>query len=68
MKKKIMAMLLTAAMMVTAFAGCGKTEKKAEEPKETREEVAEQTEKAPVDVNIMALKGPTAMGLSLIHI
>lgn len=48
MKKKITAILLAAAMMVTAFAGCGKAEK---------------TEQAPVDVNIMALKGPTAMGM-----
>lgn len=63
MKKKITAILLTAAMMVTAFAGCGKAEKETENPKETREEVAEKTEKAPIDVDIMALKGPTAMGL-----
>ena len=49
--------------MVTAFAGCGKAEKETENPKETREEVAEKTEKAPIDVDIMALKGPTAMGL-----
>lgn len=63
MKKKITAILLAAAMMVTAFAGCGKAEKETENPKETREEVAEKTEKAPIDVDIMALKGPTAMGL-----
>ena len=63
MKKKITAILLAAAMMVTAFAGCGKAEKETENPKETREEVAEKTEKAPIDVDIMALKGPTPMGL-----
>lgn len=63
MKKKITAILLAAAMMVTAFAGCGKAEKETENPKETREEVAEKAEKAPIDVDIMALKGPTAMGL-----
>ena len=63
MKKKITAILLAAAMMVTAFADCGKAEKETENPKETREEVAEKTEKAPIDVDIMALKGPTAMGL-----
>ena len=55
MKKKITALLLAAVMMVAAFMGCGKAEDKAEEPKETG--------KAPIDVNIMALKGPTAMGL-----
>lgn len=55
MKKKITALLLAAVMMVAAFVGCGKAEDKAEEPKETG--------KAPIDVNIMALKGPTAMGL-----
>ena len=63
MKKKITAILLVAAMMVVAFAGCGKAEKETENPKETRGEVAEKTEKAPIDVDIMALKGPTAMGL-----
>lgn len=63
MKKKITAILLAAAMIVTAFAGCGKAEKETENPKETREEVVEKTEKAPIDVDIMALKGPTAMGL-----
>lgn len=62
MKKKITAMLLAAAMMVTAFTGCGGTENKTEKPKET-EKAVEKTEKAPIDVNIMALKGPTAMGL-----
>lgn len=45
MKKKLAVSLLAATMIVTAFAGCGKTEK------------------APIDVDIMALKGPTAMGL-----
>ena len=62
MKKKITALLLAAAMTAAAFAGCGKAEDKAEKTKETESKV-EETEEAPIDVNIMALKGPTAMGL-----
>lgn len=56
MKKKIMAIIMVAVMMILAFTGCTGNDKKTEEPKQ-------EVETAPVDVNVMALKGPTAMGL-----
>ncbi len=62
MKKKITAILLAAAMAVTVFAGCGKVENKAEEPQKT-EKTVEKSKEASEDVDIMALKGPTAMGM-----
>ena len=62
MKKKITALLLAAAMTAAAFAGCGKAEDQADKTQET-ESTGEEPEEAPIDVNIMALKGPTAMGL-----
>ena len=49
MKKKLV-MLLTAALLVCGIAGCKKEEKKAEETKK-------------MDVNIAAMKGPTALGM-----
>lgn len=43
-------------MMLLTFVGCAGSDEKTENSKK-------EAEKAPVDVNIMALKGPTAMGL-----
>lgn len=43
-------------MMILTFAGCAGSDEKTENSKK-------EAEKVPVDVNIMALKGPTAMGL-----
>ena len=75
MKKKI-ALLLTAMMLVSAFAGCGTKDEGQVEP--TKEPVVTQdvtggednpavepTEapKEKVDVNIAAMKGPTALGM-----
>ncbi len=79
MKKKL-ALLLTAMMLVSAFASCGKQDEGPAEP--TMEPVVTQeaasgeegqdtqptaapTEapKAKVDVNIAAMKGPTALGM-----
>ena len=54
MKKKITALLLAAVMMVAALWD-------GEKPK-VRQKSRKKTGKAPIDVNIMALKGPTAMG------
>lgn len=49
MKKKL-ALLLAAVLLIGLVAGCKKEEKKAEAPKK-------------VDVNIAAMKGPTALGM-----
>ncbi len=49
MKKKV-ALLFAAVLLIGLVAGCKKEEKKAETPKK-------------VDVNIAALKGPTALGM-----
>ena len=64
MKKKITAILLAAAMMVTAFAGCAESNAKIEKSKEEIEKTEKTLEtETPADVNVMALKGPTAMGM-----
>ncbi len=79
MKKKL-ALLLTAMMLVSAFAGCGKQDEGQAEP--TKEPVVTQevsggeegqetqptaaptvAPKEKVDVNIAAMKGPTALGM-----
>lgn len=53
--KKRFALLLTAIMFVSAFASCGKKDEGPAQPTEVSKEK--------VDVNIAALKGPTALGM-----
>ncbi len=79
MKKKV-AVLLTAMMLVSAFAGCGKKDEGQTEPTKAPVVTQEATDgdegqetqptvtptEAPrekVDVNIAAMKGPTALGM-----
>ena len=55
--KKAAAVLLAAMMTVSMLAGCGNN------TETTTEEAKQESDSEPVDVNVMALKGPTAMGM-----
>lgn len=70
MKKKIAAVLVSALVVLSVFSGCtGGQESQTEEtevqevsPQETEDQAAEE-DTEPADVEVMALKGPTAMGM-----
>ena len=72
MKRKAAALFLALTMAVVSIAGCGSREEAKKGQKEVIQEEQETAEKAkseseensePVDMNITALKGPTAMGM-----
>ena len=72
MKRKAAALFLAVTMAVVSIAGCGSREEAKKGQKEVIQEEQETAEKAkseseensePVDMNITALKGPTAMGM-----
>ena len=61
--KKIIS-LITAFMLTAALlAGCGSTGNSTADQTDKQENSGTQTQAEPVDVNVMALKGPTAMGM-----
>lgn len=61
--KKIIS-LITAFMLTAALlAGCGSTGNGTADQTDKQENSGTQTQAEPVDVNVMALKGPTAMGM-----
>ena len=70
MKKKIAAVLVSALVALSVFSGCtGGQESQTEEteiqevsPQEMEDQAAEE-DTEPADVEVMALKGPTAMGM-----
>ena len=70
MKKKIAAVLVSALVALSVFSGCtGGKESQTEEtevqevsPQEMEDQAAEE-DTEPADVEVMALKGPTAMGM-----
>lgn len=57
--KKAAAAFLALTMTASMLAGCGNNT----EATQTTEETKQETEAEPVDVNVTALKGPTAMGM-----
>ena len=64
--KKISAILLAFAMSASLLAGCGSSAADSSSEEQTQSESqsgAQETESEPVDVNVTALKGPTAMGM-----
>ena len=64
--KKISAILLAVAMTASMLAGCGSSAADSSSEEQTQSESqsgAQETESEPVDVNVTALKGPTAMGM-----
>lgn len=68
MKKTVIVVLMVMALVVMGLAACGQKEKPAEtDPNENEEPAEEQGETEEpaevVPVNIVALKGPTAMGM-----
>ena len=73
MKKKIAAVLLSVLMASSVLTGClggqesqteeTETQEQEEETQEAEEQPSQETEAEPVDVDVMALKGPTAMGM-----
>ena len=61
--KKIIS-LITAFMLTAALlAGCGSTGNGTADQTDKQENSGTQTQAEPVDVNVMPLKGPTAMGM-----
>lgn len=71
MKNKILGLCLAAVLAAASLAGCGTKEEtseqentvKTENDAQEEPEVTEEPQTQPVDVNVMALKGPTAMGM-----
>ena len=61
--KKLGAILLAFAMTASMLAGCGSSPADSEGEEKTQSEVEEAQSSEPVDVNVTALKGPTAMGM-----
>lgn len=71
MKKKLLSLLMATALMATCLVGCGSAATGEDGPtsefeaeKTTEEEApAPETPAEDVDINVAALKGPTAMGM-----
>ena len=63
MKKKLLALLCILSLSVAALAGCGSSDAPASGSAAADQASAAEETADPVDVNVMALKGPTAMGM-----
>lgn len=63
MKKKLLALLCILSLSIAALAGCGSSDAPASGSAAADQASAAEETADPVDVNVMALKGPTAMGM-----
>lgn len=61
--KKIISLITALMLSAALLAGCGSTGSGSAGQTDTQENSGTQTQAEPVDVNVMALKGPTAMGM-----
>ena len=65
--KKTGALLLALSLMVSAFVGCASGQAEPQGQTETAAQTAQETQSEragePMDVNVVAMKGPTAMGM-----
>ena len=61
--KKIISLITALMLSAALLAGCGSTGSGSADQTDTQENSGTQTQAEPVDVNVMALKGPTAMGM-----
>lgn len=63
MKKKLLTLLCILSLSIAALAGCGSSDAPASGSAAADQASAAEETADPVDVNVMALKGPTAMGM-----
>ena len=63
MKKKLLALLCILSLSLVSLVGCGSSTDTASDSAAAESASAGSESAEPVDVNVMALKGPTAMGM-----
>lgn len=61
--KKIISLVTALMLSAALLAGCGSTGNGSTDQTDTQENTGTESQAEPVDVNVMALKGPTAMGM-----
>ena len=61
--KKIISLITALMLSAALLAGCGSSDGGSADQNETQENSGAQAQAEPADVNVMALKGPTAMGM-----
>lgn len=61
--KKIISLVTALMLSAALFAGCGSTGNGSADQTDTQENTGTESQAEPVDVNVIALKGPTAMGM-----
>ena len=61
--KKIISLITALMLSAALLAGCGSSDGGSADQNETQENSGAQAQAEPADANVMALKGPTAMGM-----